>query len=357
MSDEKYYEVVADEMAANKIDKALLIKATVLADGDEKKAKIEYIKLRVQKLKSETRKEAAINTAATSIGVGAGILSVIPYKKITIFLLNSYAIIFSILLVLSSLEKGFSNVPNGKYIAIISIIAAWILANYLSKYSNAKRTIEPSLPHSETIDADSPKKFYIWQSKQNPPLEQNSFFGGIYYPWRRYYARMIDYLTGGILTYLLLYWVCTDLLQINEEILDKTLFNEAFGVVFMSMAWIPIEALFLSKFEATPGKKLFGISVTTINGNNLTYLNALKRSLLVLIKGLGFNIPLINIIMPLLANQHIMKTGSTGWDKPTGSIVVHSDWGFGRYFICTLSIIASFWFIINIDKIIIYLDL
>jgi hypothetical protein len=47
----------------------------------------------------------------------------------------------------------------------------------------------------------------------------------------------------------------------------------------MPFLWIPIEALFISRYGTTPGKSLFGIRVHTEIGGNLTFIEALKRAL------------------------------------------------------------------------------
>ncbi len=56
MSDEKIYQRVQDELDGKPrkfTDKALMTKAEILSEGDEKKIKYTYMKLRVEKLKNE----------------------------------------------------------------------------------------------------------------------------------------------------------------------------------------------------------------------------------------------------------------------------------------------------------------
>ena len=56
MSDEKIYQRVQDELDGKPrkfTDKALMTKAEILCEGDEKKIKYTYMKLRVEKLKNE----------------------------------------------------------------------------------------------------------------------------------------------------------------------------------------------------------------------------------------------------------------------------------------------------------------
>lgn len=50
MDDEKYYQVVADELRDNRIKDALWTKAIAKSQGDENKTKATYIQLRVEQL-------------------------------------------------------------------------------------------------------------------------------------------------------------------------------------------------------------------------------------------------------------------------------------------------------------------
>ena len=50
MSDEKFYKIATEEYEKGEIDDSVMTKAITLSDGDESKAKWEYIKLRAEKL-------------------------------------------------------------------------------------------------------------------------------------------------------------------------------------------------------------------------------------------------------------------------------------------------------------------
>ena len=50
MSDEKFYKIATEEYEKGEIDDSVMTKAITLSDGDESKAKWEYIKLRAAKL-------------------------------------------------------------------------------------------------------------------------------------------------------------------------------------------------------------------------------------------------------------------------------------------------------------------
>lgn len=56
MDDEKYYQVVADELRDNRIKDALWTKAIAKSQGDENKTKATYIQLRVEQLMQEDKR-------------------------------------------------------------------------------------------------------------------------------------------------------------------------------------------------------------------------------------------------------------------------------------------------------------
>ena len=80
---------------------------------------------------------------------------------------------------------------------------------------------------------------------------------------RRSLARVIDY---GLFYFLTVYLSLLAPIEVNENFY----FYFALAVPFL---WAPLEAFFISKYNATPGKKLFGITIP-----NLTWKESLKRA-------------------------------------------------------------------------------
>ena len=94
-----------------------------------------------------------------------------------------------------------------------------------------------------------------------------------------------------------------------------------------AVAWLPVEALLLSRYTTTPGKWLLGIRVTDDLGHPLTYLAALKRSALVLVIGNGLGMPTLMLLPLLQAGMSWMlyrRSGSTLWDRTAASELVHT---------------------------------
>lgn len=127
------------------------------------------------------------------------------------------------------------------------------------------------------------------------------------HPWKRYLARGIDQLLCGLV--LTLVW----------NVLFGQLFSvSAVGRFMEGLASLGImllaEPFLLSKFATTPGKYIFGISVYSGSGRKLTLTEAFDRTRTVLIRGMGFGIPVVNYIC--LYRSYRAYTGDEGlnWD-------------------------------------------
>ncbi|MDR2366284.1 MAG: RDD family protein, partial [Zoogloeaceae bacterium] len=146
------------------------------------------------------------------------------------------------------------------------------------------------------------------------PAAQNApppISGGQHHPWRRYFARMVDLSTTGLLLLFLLMVAAFATMPEQAERLAKALDNPIIAGAVLCLVWLPVDAAFLSLFGSTPAKWLFGIRVTYPGGGLLSFSEALKRACLVWIQGLGFGIPLVVIFTHLFAYRRLAKTGTT----------------------------------------------
>lgn len=127
------------------------------------------------------------------------------------------------------------------------------------------------------------------------------------YPFRRAAARFIDYLLWGMLAVAVLGEKTGDVRS------PSWLFYASFwGYVF-------VEALFVSFFATTAGKRLVGIYVYGPDGEKLPFLLSLKRAFLVFGAGTGFFLPYVSLILPLYAFYRLMKYKPLFWDMVSGS--------------------------------------
>lgn len=173
-----------------------------------------------------------------------------------------------------------------------------------------------------------------------------SLFLGAHHPWPRFFARITDMALAAPLLYLSLFYPIGEYPFIEfllgtygaASLIDNTWFI----AVIVFVLWIPIEAAFLSAFGATFGKWAFGIRVQDSDGKHLTYGKAFFRSSKVLMFGLVFNLPIINMIACLLSYIKLVKTGSTVWDDSADAngklLVSHQPWSLVRGLICAFTI-------------------
>lgn len=129
---------------------------------------------------------------------------------------------------------------------------------------------------------------------------QNHQLSTLPYPWRRFFARMLD-----LSLYALIWHVFTALvLNLNiENNLFINLINSYVSIGIMLL----LEPLLLSKYGTTLGKLVFGLIVRNIDGRKLTYKQGWHRTFEVFKKGMGYNIPIYDLFI-MLANYDECKT-------------------------------------------------
>lgn len=150
------------------------------------------------------------------------------------------------------------------------------------------------------------------------------------HPWRRFFARTVDLLFLAIPLYAVLVFGLISVLPANAEKIVGILGNPIAAAVLAYLLWLPIEAALLANFGTTPAKWVFGISVLKVNGQKLTFAEALQRAAFVCIYGDGFGVPIIALFTRAYAYDKLKKTGTTKWDTISASVILHSKWGAGR---------------------------
>lgn len=100
-------------------------------------------------------------------------------------------------------------------------------------------------------------------------------------PWRRLWARTFDFTIYNLMLY----------------VLFPSMFHSEGFNIFLILAQIillvALEPLMLCLFYTTPGKAIWGMTITSLEGKRLSYKEALNRTLLVLQHGLGFCAPFL----------------------------------------------------------------
>ena len=107
------------------------------------------------------------------------------------------------------------------------------------------------------------------------------------------------------------------------------------------LAWVFVEPLLLSTWGYTPGKAILGVEVRDLNGNKLSFAAALNRTIVVYIKGMGLGIPVLNVVMKVMAFNHLRSFGSTVWDEEGGFTVRHALVSPGRALAAVVIFLAA----------------
>ena len=162
------------------------------------------------------------------------------------------------------------------------------------------------------------------------------------HPWRRFFARWLDYgLWSAIVSFF--YMV---ILRVRP--LPGDFGSALIGIAGMAL-FIPVEALLLHKFGTTPGKFALGIRLESIQGGNLSWEEALRRSCNVYVQGCGCCIPYVQFFTYLY--RYFQLTGRAfrgfilegpqemAWDEETE--VTYRDVGFKRGAVFALVLILS----------------
>lgn len=136
------------------------------------------------------------------------------------------------------------------------------------------------------------------------------------HPWRRYFARMLDY---GIVSALLLSFVVV-ILRVRPFSTNGIRVLNVLSY-FISIPFLAIMQHFLG---TTPGKWAMGIRIEDVNGGKPDFISAFQREFTVFCVGLGLNIPIISLWR--LYKSYINDTEGEGnlWNEQTEILFV--DW-------------------------------
>jgi uncharacterized RDD family membrane protein YckC len=190
----------------------------------------------------------------------------------------------------------------------------------------------------EDPNAPSPTSGDYVQTSNSPIDQSKRFLGGQHHPWRRLFARTVDICTAGFLLFLLLIAAFSATMPEQAAGFAKATENPIIASIVLYLVWLPAEAVFLSLFGTTPAKWLFGIRVEHPGGNLLSFSEALNRSFLVFVQGVGLGIPFVALFTQLFAYRRLTKTGTTLWDTSAGAVVLQKKWGVFRALVCTAAV-------------------
>lgn len=159
-------------------------------------------------------------------------------------------------------------------------------------------------------------------------------------PWRRYFARGFDAQIGvaiAVLPLSLLLYAAAGAVPIAGGLFLL--------IGFISYAlYLFIEALVIKLTGTTFGKFTMGITVITDKyDRSYTYSQLLRRNFLVFLKGLGLNIPIANIVAPIMAKSYVEddESGQASWDFDSKTLIAYKELGLVNYILIFVNIAVS----------------
>lgn len=141
-------------------------------------------------------------------------------------------------------------------------------------------TIRKDAPAYHALDAE----YYLRQFEQPGNFQED--VPRQIHPWRRYFARTLDYfLFQTFLRFLFI--VVLRIRGFYSPIWDHIY------IILSMAAFVPAEAWMLSKWGTTPGKWMFGIRLESVQGGHLSFREALDRAWNVYTNGACIGIPVL----------------------------------------------------------------
>ncbi len=138
-------------------------------------------------------------------------------------------------------------------------------------------------------------------------------------PWTRFFARAFDLFISTIVIFFSLSVLFV--LGISDEFsawLNQSALSLLFFIYLCFHLSLLLDAIVYHGFGNTIGKALLGIKVTNHKGFNLDFNEYLQRNLILWAKGLGFGLPIVNIITMLFQYSRLNQGLDTTYDAQLG---------------------------------------
>ncbi|NYB72858.1 MerR family transcriptional regulator [Sedimentibacter hydroxybenzoicus DSM 7310] len=149
----------------------------------------------------------------------------------------------------------------------------------------------------------------------------------VYYPWRRYLARALDIFIYGVI------WSAFLAFVFHVNVLERSTPENILDTLIEFIMMLFLEPLWLRLFGTTPGKFIFGLRIENPDGGHLSYTEGLERTLGVIANGMGYNIPIYNIIRLWKSYNLCIEKEVQPWDESVSYTIKDTKWYRGVIYI------------------------
>lgn len=131
----------------------------------------------------------------------------------------------------------------------------------------------------------------------------------VFRPWRRYFARGLDFFVYQLIWDTFLGFV------FHINLYDEGWLISVVSTIIVAIMMLLIEPVLLNRFGTTFGKWVFGLRVEKADGTRLTYADGVKRTWSVIGKGEGYEIPIYNLVRLYKSYKLCKEEEVQPWDE------------------------------------------
>lgn len=149
----------------------------------------------------------------------------------------------------------------------------------------------------------------------------------VFHPWRRFLARMLDIFMYNIL------WSAFLVFAFHVNLATRNSLGNILDSFIALAIMLILEPLWLHLFRTTPGKAIWGLRIEAPDGRFLSYGEGLKRMWGVIGTGMGYNIPIYNLVRLWKSYKLCSENETQPWDESISYTLKDTKWYRGVLYI------------------------
>ena len=148
-----------------------------------------------------------------------------------------------------------------------------------------------------------------------------------FHPWPRYLARIFDIFTYNVI------WSAFMAFGLHVNLVARGRAGNLLDSFVAMAIMLVLEPLWLQLFGTTLGKAIFGIRIETSSGKHLSYGEGLERTWGLISAGMGYNIPIYNIVRLWKSYKLCTENETQPWDESVSYTIKDTKWYRGLLYV------------------------
>lgn len=157
----------------------------------------------------------------------------------------------------------------------------------------------------------------------------------VFYPWRRFLARILDLSIYSTL------WSIILILVFHVNLATRSSIENIFNTIISLVIMLFLEPLWLHLSGTTPGKAIFGLRIEDSEGRRLRYLEGFERTWGVLSSGMGYNFPIYNLVRLWKSYKLCSENETLPWDEGISYTIKDTKGYRGVILVCAYAVIFA----------------